>query len=230
MDGVLKAWVLLALVLPGVVLGAPGNPTTPTAPLLLESGKLASQSTNTITLGYFLLDPADFAQLGDAALVAKANAHNPRKVLLAAANKGNAYAQLLVGLRPGGEDDMAMIDKAANQGLVRAIALREAVAVQKDGAHRAQHLGELRKLGERGSAYALYLFAVLAADDDREAGRAALIQSAQMGFTDAQLMAARIMLESTDPTERAVGTRLARRALDRGDEAARAVLEAQGSK
>lgn len=193
-------------------------------PVLIEGGRLASESTRTLDASMFLVERPDFSLASDVTLLRKAKIEQRRGALLKLAEQGNAYAQLLVGLRPGAEDDMVMIEKAARQGLIRAVALRAAVLARKNGPDRPAHVKTLKDLMAMGSPYAMYLYAFVGDDDQ---GRAeALARSARLGFAPAMVIVAKQLFETGDPRQRGVAIALAEKAADRGDDDARALLKA----
>ena len=186
----------------------------------------ASQSTRDYNEAVFFLDRADMARLGDASIVRKAQVEKRRAVYAKLAEKDSAYAQWLLGLRPGGKDDMVLIEKAANQGLIRAIALRAVVLAQKGGPDRDKHLQVLQQMGDLGSGYAMYMYWMVTGAKDTGASGDALIKANSLGFAPAQVFIAQVYAKGKDPKHWETGRKLAEIAAKAGDEEAKALLDA----
>jgi hypothetical protein len=194
-------------------------------PVLTSSTPDTSESTRKTDVSVVLLTPIDLARLGDESIVRKARVAARRAELETLAGEGNAYAQWLLGLRPGGQDDMPLIEKAANQGLIRAMALRAAVLAQKGGADRDVHLRELEKLGTYWhSGYAFYLYFTLTQDDPKRPAGPALARAAEFGFAPAQVQVARLLSLQKGHEAWQQGRAWAESAAQAGDEEAKALL------
>lgn len=169
-------------------------------PTLVSSGRHASAATRQSSPARWGLEARDFAALHSQAMLAKAGLPGRREELARAAAAGDAYAQFLVAVRPPGEeDDLVLMQKAADQGLVRAISnLHDALAA-RGGKDRASHVEKLREMASLGSAHARYLLAMnlIEADGglvDGSEGETRLRQAAEGGYAPAQLELGQTMM------------------------------------
>lgn len=177
---------------------ARGIPHVP--PALAWAGRHASATTRASSPARWGSSAQDFATLHAQALLAKAGLPGRRGDLERAAADGDAYAQFLLAVHPPGEDDdLVLMRKAADQGLVRAIVnLHDALAA-RGGTDRDSHLARLREMAALGGAHARFVLAMnlIEADGglvDGSEGETLLRQSAEGGYAPAQLQLGQTMM------------------------------------
>lgn len=199
--------------------------------VLVAGGELASPTTRASSPQKWGLTAPDFSLLHDRALLAKAGLPGRKAELQAAAAQGDAYAQFLLSKRVDQDDDRVMLQKAASQGLVRAIVDFQLPLAFAGATNVMPHLEELHEMAQRGSAHAKYV-----------AGRAILshkqipqemymiaaryLQEAdQMGYAPAQLWTANDLRNSKNESVWRQGRERARLAAAQGLPEAREFLE-----
>lgn len=204
-----------------------------TPPLLVARGELASAATRASSPQKWGLTAADYALMHNEALLKKAGLPGRRRALETAAAAGDAYAQHLLAVRPPGQpDDMAMMKKAADQGLLRAMAdYHSQMAMQAGGFTAAKpHLLALAKQSRRGSAHADFVVGatLLSFKDvpngDRFSAVSLLMGAESEGYAPAQLWVARDVYPSGSDSQRRQAIDAARRAAAQGLKEAEAFL------
>ena len=196
-----------------------------TPPVLVGRGELASAPTRASSPEKWGLTAADYALMHNQALLRKAGLPGRRRALESAAAAGDAYAQHLLAVRPPGQpDDMVMMKKAADQGLLRAMAdYHSQRAMELGGGAAAEpHFGALAKLARRGSAHADFdIGATLLSLKDsparyRSLGVSLIMGAESKGYAPAQLWVARDVFPSGSERQRRLAIEAARRAAAQG--------------
>ena len=201
-------------------------PTAGFSPVLLVGrGELASAATRASSPEKWGLTATDYAVMHNQALLKKAGLPGRRRVLETAAAAGDAYAQHLLAVRPPGQpDDMVMMKKAADQGLLRAMAdYHSQTAMEAGGWAAAEpHVIALAKVARRGSAHADFVVgATLLSIKDVPAGNrftaVSLLMGAEAkGYAPAQLWVAQDIYPSGSDYQRRQAIEAAKRAAAQG--------------
>lgn len=201
------------------------------APLLLGLGELASPATLASGPEKWGLTRDDYARLHNEALLKKAGVPARRAALEKAAAGGDAYAQHLLAIRPPGQtDDLVMMKRAADQGLVRAMVDYFGQApwpsAPADSQARVTELLRLLPLrSPHASFYAgMMLLGPKMGKGEQNAGLSAVLWSESQGYAPAQLVVAEDMIKSESEYQRRRALALAREAAAQGLSEANAFL------
>jgi hypothetical protein len=197
------------------------------AVLLMGLGELASPATRASRPENWGVTRDDFARMHNEALMKKARVDERRASLEKAAAAGDAYAQHLLAIRPDGqEDDLVMMKRAADQGLLRARVdyLTQAPwpTDPKEAAARVLELERLVRLrSPHASFYAgMSLLQPSVAKGDQRVGFEAVMWSQGQGYAPAQLTVAEQLVDSEKEAQRREAMDLARGAAAQGLRAA----------
>lgn len=202
------------------------------AALLVGLGELASRATLASGPEKWGLTRADYSRMHNTALVKKADVAGRRPALEKAAAAGDAYAQHLLAIRPDGqEDDLVMMKKAADQGLLRAMVdylgqtpWPNAPAAAKE---RVAELKRLLVLGSPHAAFSAGLSLMQSEDKaDQQAGMRAVFSAVKAGYAPAQLVVAESAIKSEKEEDRRQAITLAKEAAAQGLPGAQAFLKA----
>lgn len=172
--------------------------------LLAGLGEHASPATLASSPETWGLTARDFSVTHAAALLAKAGLPARKREFAAAAAQGDAYAQYLLAVRLGQDDDPVMMEKAAKQGLVRAISDFHVMHAVEGSPDPKPHLAELVKMARLGNAHAKYIAGrafgthKTIASAERMFAVSNLLQADKMDYAPAQLWVANDLRDSTD--------------------------------
>lgn len=201
------------------------------APLLVGLGELASPATLASGPEKWGLTRADYANMHNEALVKKAGLPARKAALEKAAAAGDAYAQHLLAIRPPGQvDDLVMMKKAADQGLVRAMADYFSQApwpgAPEDAKARTIELLQLVRLRSPHASFnaGMTLLRPTIGKGDQKAGLSAVLWSETQDYAPAQLAMAEDLIKSESDYQRRQAIALAREAAAQGLPAANAFL------
>jgi hypothetical protein len=199
------------------------SPEHQTAVLLVGLGELASPATLASGPEKWGLTREDYARLHNEALVKKAGLPGRRAALEKAAAAGDAYAQHLLAIRPAGQtDDLVMMKKAADQGLVRAMAdyLGQAPWPADAAAAKARvvQLIQLTRLRSPHASFTagLTLLQPAVGKGDQTLGLGAFLWSETQDYAPAQLMMAEDLIKQDSEFQRRQAISLAREAAAQG--------------
>ena len=202
-----------------------------TAALLVGLGELASPATLASGPEKWGLTREDYARLHNEALVKKAGLPGRKPALEKAAAAGDAYAQHLLAIRPAGQmDDLAMMKRAADQGLVRAMADYLAQTpwpgAAADAKARAVELIQLTRLRSPHASWSagISLMEPVVGKGDQKLGLNAFLWSETQDYAPAQLMMAENLIKSGDDYQQRQALALAREAATQGLSEAKAFL------
>lgn len=201
------------------------------APLLVGLGELASAATLASGPGKWGLTREDYASLHNEALVKKAGLPARKAALEKAAAAGDAYAQHLLAIRPSGQtDDLVMMKRAADQGLVRAMADYFSQApwpsAPAEAKTRTIELIQLVRLRSPHASLAagLALLGPTVGKGDQQEGLSAVLWSESQHYAPAQLVMAEDLIKAESEHSRRRAIALAREAAAQGLSDANAFL------